>query len=365
MLSSQEWDGPGTCDLLIDRLMPKSDLLSARVRLEGLFSSVMCTVCDYPLFRHQGASIVLDTTVGQEASRRRFYEVCPSLEGREYDVLLCGSATRMTFDAKRYCVPNGVTYFFDEGTGSHNGNVFKMMSCFDDVLDVRSLGTPSERLKRHAKRAASLMIGRSSLEYSIKGLFLFSPRECDRSRFRGVPLLEIPEPADPGILRRVFCQDGSATNYADKALIYFTLPRCLPAKTLKAEGEVVARLYSLYGEKLGVRLHPNRSREDFRDMEGVVLGSEDNWEALLASHAVSSQAVLLAICSSTLIHPKMIFGIEQPVSFLFRLTSCEGLSLPSCEETFEDLRHEYSNESLVTAPESWKDLEHFLAIHVV
>lgn len=336
------------CDILIDVSVPNSESIVNNLNEEHLFNSVSTFQACYP-GKHANVRYFRDSILMSSRSYARFKKSFP-FGGKIYDILLCGSPTPFALDVRRYCVSEGETIFFDDGTGSHNGAVFNLTTCLDRVL-------PFEREK---KQLGSLFWFKELLRYvagkngrfNIVELWLFSIANSTQDLYRNVPVLKIPKPSDPEFLNRIF-------DYSDKELIqsnyiYLTLPNNYANDPAEAEKELITVVNTLLSGKLVIKPHPQRSLNDLQDLS--LISKNASWELLVMNGVISSESILLGSCSSAQIHPKTLFGVEPKLIFLFNLLPFSNSERLYCKETVATVRNEYKDPNSVYCPSTVEEL---------
>ena len=351
------------CDLVLYEGFAEAHSLVERVRATGLFNEVWGVVPFYPEYHHLGTTYLKESFFQPLESKVRFYSGCPFLEGRNYDVFMCACANRLSLDAKRYCVPRGYSIFFDDGAGSHSGNVFKNFACFDTSLASFRLSLDKkERLKSLARRVACVAVGKEAC-FNIKQIWLLGPTETEEKAFRGVEVRRIPLDDASGVVARALGGGSDPHRYEGVRHIYLVSSGFLPEETLRWEQKLIEELDKKLGGKLYLRLHPNRSSDDFPDMLERILPRDDLWELLIGEGVINDESVLYGLCTTAQMTPKTIYGLEPTLVMLYRLVSPQGLPITDFGQMAGDLQHRYHHRERVIIPETedefWASIDQF------
>lgn len=338
------------CDLLVYSDFAGANALIEPLQATGLFGSVWCVQPFYPEYHHLGTTYILENAFKKEECRQRFFQSCPFLIGGEYDVLLCSCANRLSLDAKRYCVPKGFSIFFDDGAGSHSGNVFKNFACFDAKLVSMKLSLSSkERLKAVLRRLGCMIVGKDAC-FDIRQIWLISPSQKEVDSFAGYNVRLIVPNDEDGMVAKTLSKSFDAANYENVKHIYLVSSGFLPEETLEKEHSIIAQLNQKLGGRLFLRLHPNRSSEDFEDFKDQILPREDLWELLIGEGIITGDSCLYGLCTTAQLSPKTIYGIEPTVTFLYHLVSSNGLPITDFNQMASDLKNAYMDSDKVFMP---------------
>lgn len=337
------------CDLLVNPLSRQIVNAAMRASAEKVFTSVV--YCDEPMPapRHLG----IEALFARRRMKEGFWRSFPSVSGCEYDLLLCASVTCFTLSAKLCCVPNGETYYYDDGSGSHNGNVFRLFACQDNVLmhDPSSMKL-SDSLK-HLMKCTIRQMPQFDIRYNISELHVFNPTVEESSLYKDIDLIEISVPDDIGLLRRVLSPKADMGLYQQIECIFFTLSNVAPKDVKEVEISIAKRLVDECGDHIVIRVHPGRDAAEFACCGDAVFQVDDSWEVLLLSGAISEDVFLVGYGSSCMTHPKQLCGFEPRVSFLYKMM---GDSSSTMSITSSMLRLRYRNPEKVTTPIDYDEL---------
>lgn len=343
IFSDDEYRDYDKCDLVIWDQFSAANEMAKRIREAEIFSAVECLSMSYPVFRHLGVEYLKDILLRPEFAKKRFdSNESIILRNDDYDILLIGAVSRLSLDAKRYCAPGGVTFFFDDGAGSHNANVFQTFAFFDASQSAKmpSLGVKNH-IKYMARNAAGSLAGQIG-RFSTQGIFLFNPTDIERSVYYHLPIYEQKSPKDSVLSSSIFeVSDALELLNQPNVNLLFLLPDDAPREMLEKERSIIKEL-ERSDSPLVVKVHPRRKFEaDDKSTVGVI-GSEVMWEVVLATGCLRSDAVLHGFASSAQIHPKTLFGLEPQVLFYSSRYNAE-----STRVLYENLKSLYANKNRV------------------
>ncbi len=339
------------CDLFVYPRSKQVEEIGMRIEQAGLFDSVMFAKRVLEPKEHMGASLMTESLFGSSRARQRLHDIAPELEtAPPYDVVLCSFVDEITYLIKRFCAPDGYTVFFDDGSGSHNGNVFKSFFCLDDVLSHRSVRMGvSERAKSIFKPFARFIVGRR-VSYNIKALCLFSPSAEEEQLYNDdIAIAQIGVPDDTAFLVDLVSPNLNAEVYSKSKAIYLTLSGTKNDPSLMQEVEAVRELAAALGDSLVIRPHPLCESNAFADLGVTVAPVCDIWELLLFTGAIREDMYLIAYGSSAQLHPKTLCDLEPSLIFLHKALSL-GYSTSSIDQTVDELRRRYRDKSKVIVP---------------
>lgn len=343
--------------VMVNPSFPNANSISLQVSNAGFFRVVECAGSRlYDASKHLGTKWLLNRRFSSSLARS-MQDAFSFLRDEEYDVLLCSSVTPMSLVAKKFFVPQGFTVFFDDGSGSHNGNVFKPFACQDDVLSRHSKSMSSkEKTKRVIKRLVSKIPFVDS-RYDIKALLLFSPTKDDAAVYSGIEIGTIPLPKKSGFASSILSPDISLERYHNLKWIFLSTSRTASAKVRDAEVKLACSLSQQIGDCFAIRLHPNRDVDDFKSCLHALLPSDDLWECLLLDGVITDKTCLIGYGSSCQLHPNSLCGLEPTVIFLYDvLSNTVDDVAPSLRLSAETLKKRYKNKERVSIPSCYSEL---------
>ncbi len=350
------------CDLIIDPRFSKAHEVANRLRETRLFSGIYCSDKCYPEHDNKTTrAILLDCVKLEKDVPVRLYGSYPEIKGRQYDVLLTSYPTLKAFDSKRCAVRGGETVFFDDGSGSHNGNVFKSFCIMDNVgeeslaLDVKECS-----FKQLIKRVVRPFLG-NVFKMGVRRILLFSPTEDDRSRYSNLFVEEIKINSRLDDLKKVLASgEDSSDSFNLPQMIFLTLPGGIDKMLLEQEKELVRCLSTRYPKSLCIKLHPRRSSVDYENLEVDFLPEDDLWEALILSGKIDEETILIGYGSTAQITPHQLCGIEPTVVYLNRILKKTQPEYYAVEKSKQLLLKSYSNKERIFTPQTIDDLFNFL-----
>lgn len=342
-------------DLLISNASSATKGIAERAMRSGLFDHVFVGNYDYPKHSHLGIWYLANQVFKRVSSDSFFYGMYPGLEKRVYDTLLCSCASRLSLDAKRLCVPDGNSIFFDDGLGTHTGLVFGIFACFDSKsLFCKSNRDIKKRIKWWAKLLVFPIIPKKQ-KLNITDIYMFYPTEDDCNALAPYDIhpLQFNQESLRIIEKVLVDYDKSVDNYINNDLFFLTIPNDFDESINSRELKVLNRLMAHYGDRLMVKLHPRRDPSDFFAFSNCLLENYP-WELAIGKGYVSSKSVLIGLCSSAQIMPKLLFGIEPFVVFLDEI-----IRLPDYDirrQSIDGLRKSYEDKDRIATPSSISEL---------
>lgn len=358
MMSMRQNKGFRCCDVIVYDTIPDGEGIVERLRGTGLFSHVEYVSARYPESKHRGLQHVVDV-LRPRRSMERLFAFCPYLIDRKYDVLLTSWASGIALDAKVSCVPDGETVLFDDGAGSHTGNVFEWFACFDDVAEVKGFYGKKTFVKNVMKKMLRSVFGRK-ITLNIRQAWLLSPMVQWRPRC-GLIVFQIEMESGLSCALKVLGLSDEDDSVVLPRIIYFTLPDYAAEELKKSELDLLGLLDESFGSEFAIRVHPLRDKRDVEDLSFRVMDNSILWEAQIAKTDQSAQLVLIGAGSSAQISPKLIFGREPSVIFSYKLLPLEVGMVSSFDKMAADLLEMYSDRSRIHVPmdiEALKGLVH-------
>lgn len=302
------------CDVVIWDQFSSARNLCNRLQTQGLFTHVECIDAPYPEYNHLGLTYVADMLFRKDSHESWYRGLSPILGSSDYDVLMIGAVSRFSLDAKRYNAPSGMTYFFDDGTGTRSGSIFRGFSCFDfaSFCYATSAGLRGV-LKNIAKRICTVAVGRKG-RFGIQRLFAFEPASLGVELHQALDIESLTVDGNEQLIQELFLK-GVREELPLPKNIFFSLPHDAPDYMLAREDEILSELMSELTD-VAIKVHPRRDPSDFEHYGCRIIGADIMWEALVASSDVESDVTLIGFVSSAQVHPKLIFGQEPHLVFL-------------------------------------------------
>lgn len=344
-------------DLIIYDQFPNAGLYAERIMKEGVFRKVYIGNPGYPNYRHVGLCHLASLVVSPVKKDKRFENTFPDLVKNKYRRLYCAFPEKIALEAKRICVPNGATVFYDDGTASRNDTVFKTFSCFDEkALSVNSDKVALEKIKYHAKRLLIKAIPKNA-RLNIEELRIFSPVKTDHIQKAGIKVNPIRIPMGFELHEKVMLlKHDKCTTLRKDDFIYLTLPAGLKGSTLANEQRILRVMDKALGDRLKIRVHPRRLKSDFDEFGTAIIGDEF-WELLIAKGEITEESTLIAVASTAQMTPKMIFGVEPRLILLHELFPVFEGTFTGCSQIERDIKAMYSKPEKVMVPKEITDIE--------
>lgn len=277
-----------------------------------------------------------------------FGEEFPELVSRQYCTLICGSINAATVSVKQCCCSSANVIVVDEGAGSHDGTVFRLLSCLDDVFGGFRGGGKGYILKKACKWLIS-KISHNRFTIGITDIYLFSLGERERGLYRNCNLAKIVIPENLSLLQELFVSQEDRSLFSSSKIFYLPTSGSAPEEVKEREIELI-KLCAHYLPGLTIKNHPSRPPKDFSKLDVRVIDASSNWEMALLMGWIDEDSVLLGIASSAQFNPKLVAGIEPRCVFLYKLIKCEKLNLSSLGDSVEDLTKRYCDKKRVEIP---------------
>ena len=345
LFSDPAYIGHNKCDLLIIGQFDDARQYATKIEKEKVFTSVHCADPHFPFFRHLGTHYLIDVLFGREKYSKQLVNAFPEVSSRNYDILFCSFPDRAALEAKHLYVANGSTCFFDDGTASHSGEVFKLLSCYDDkTLEIWLARSRKERLKNIVKRFACQILPQSA-KFNIDSLFIFGANEGPTTDLGKIAVRNIPNPPRDLIVR-VFLDEADVRQYKKNSAIYLTLPDNVSEKSKEIERRIILLLEELTDNKVFIKLHPRRNMADFSWISDLLL-PRSMWEAVLFEGAVGRHTILISPCSTAQTSPKLFIGLEPYLVFTYQLFPSNDLPFSSFSTIVSEITHAYSDKTKV------------------
>lgn len=324
--------------------------LIARVRESGLFERVVVARSSYPSCRHLGTKTLWDFTARRRASERRFNSTFPELAGLSFDCLITSCADRPALEAKRFLVPEGETYFIDDGEGTRTGFVLRPLACFDDNA-ARSARTESVggKCRYMTRLLANRVIGRRA-NLNLKRIYSFAiDAAFAKQTYNYIPVTAIGVGDNCDLPAKIVNTACPTNDYSAVDQIYLSLPGDMDSKVLGRELELVKLMMDSSNGQLRIRLHPRRSSDDFKQFTGSIL-DRAFWESLVLNGTIDDSVTLIALGSTAQSSPFTLAGVEPRCVYLYRLFGSEIVDLEPFNEMAKNLKGAYHDPERVAVP---------------
>lgn len=285
------------------------DRLIERLRRSGVFNEVVVVdpipldAAHYRRFKllasHLGDRGTIARALRGDTAYSDFYLSCPTIMSTQ------------TLNVLRRRNPHVRTRFYEDGNGSYNGNVFRT-ACY---LDDPPKGTPPNIRAVDVERTLFRLLNRGRSAYRPTSFHLFQPRLLTISPRFDVQRIETDDESID-VASQVF-DAPAATGDRQPRLVVFDAVRTASEKDAGAEtiDAVFAGLEPV-GGRCAVYEHP-RSTQHSDALRALGTRGSGLWEVNCARGY--EDALLVAVASSALITPKLIYGHEPHILFLFPL----------------------------------------------
>ncbi|MBQ4037093.1 MAG: hypothetical protein IJC84_03110 [Clostridia bacterium] len=228
------------------------------------------------------------------------------------------------------CIKDLQVYFIDDGTGSYWG-------------DIRQAGYT------FLYRIFDRVFHRGPMSYDIKKLYINNKKTCRSTLCDTIvqlpalkPCSEVTEAA-----KKVFSYVDNP-DYDSKRVIWLGEPM---EEVSKNAPEREKQLLSTIADHTLVRAHP---RQELACYEGLTLDRTNNLWELECALKIRDSHVLIGFFSTAQFTPKILFGKEPTVVFIYPLF---GYDFPDGPQMIADLRSLYQDPGKVIVAETVEDLK--------
>ncbi len=262
------------------------------------------------------------------------------LSEKKYDYITITSGTEFETAMTRI-FPDAKTIAYDDGLGSYIGDIVH-----DQKLNFiwRILGRRTNRIKPECLYVNNTRFCESRLAKSIKSL-------C--------PINEWTKEYK-NMLSFIFGMPDENV-YQNRKIIYLGQPLNEIESGLDETNTFIEKVLSSYNNQILYRKHPRQSQENINSF--YMDTTECIWE-LICENYITDNHILISLCSSTQIMPKVLFNKEPWLIFTYKIfnyknkTIYENRFLPIIEK----IKKEYKLKYKVLEPESLEQLENALNI---
>lgn len=329
--------------------------LADRIRRADLFENVYLVPLAHQDIARFGTKFYTDYFFRKKKTKKWFYDQYPMFKGIHYDELIISAPLRAQTYINWFCAKDPKTVLVEDGLGTYNGEMFDNISFLDDIIVLDSKDPLKTKIKHMAKKGLALIAGQTL--YHPETLYLLGGVEQARARYKNIELQQNmpPNSENSELFEEVF-PIKSNNLYRDHRFVFLATAD-LDDETKKNEEQFFNVISGSLCEKILLRSHPREERTFETIQEYDVDTSGDLWEMLCAKHYVNDNTVLFSLCSTAQLNPRLVFGAEPYVVFLYRLLpngSC--IDKESAERTFEQVLDLYTNKSKVMAPRSIEEL---------
>ena len=355
-INDQQFGLVSKVDVLIDPQFSHAEVLYRKLLRVKCFDNVYLATGQQDRPENLGIAFIrYACTQKMDNITQWYYDSFPIMRHEcSYDVLICGSINALTFSAKYVNVHNGNTIMVDEGEGSHDGTVFRLFSCLDNVFSASSIYGKSW-IERQLKRFVLKRSG-FQLQMNIEELWLFSIGNLERRLYQNIKLHELSVRPSLKILEKIFLDQKEKTIYRKSIIIFLTASGCASDRIRKKEIELI-RIIKKHVKNIAIRLHPNRSKDDFCEWEECLLGSESNWELAFLSGWMDERNILIGIGSSGQFTPKRIAGVEPTVIFTYKMINGDKtFNTNNMDAHVLELRNQYTHPNKVATPSNANEM---------
>lgn len=323
-----------TIDIYIGRQFSESDNITSRLKEEHLFSNIYTYITygnNYGNLRKIGRAIGI---LFPEKRIKAMLDSEGAVWKECYDTIFMSMPTHFSV-AMAQCNPQAEIIYYDDGIGSYSGNIAEAMDRFNKLM---------------------YQLFAKSMKFMYPSELYVNNKELCRSIvapvIKQLPQMQYASKDFWNLLKRVFSYENDEV-YARYHVVYLMQPNdaAIP-KIDKLNSEIEGVLSK---ERCVARPHP---RQGNIEISGMCMDySRSMWE-LLCAEKISDNHVLVSMCSTAQLMPKMLFGKEPYLIFTYQLFKEElpEKTYGKIEEVVKSIRSEYVDSRKICVP---KDLEEF------
>ena len=263
-----------------------------------------------------------------------------------YETILTSSSAvskSVVFNALLKRNPQMKTVLYDDGTGSYSGS--------DRLLSGSFLFQKSKRL-----------LGWKEYLQNPDRVLLYRPELTERHygvEIEAMPRIRQTE-ENLALLQQVFHPEGGALQIREKVILFDTFRQKEEREDVRRLDECFERiLATVGGEELILKAHP-RSTVSSRIPLKRFPGTEAPIELVYAQQKDIREKILIAINSTALFSPKMLFGWEPRIMLLYRLVTQDAEVVKKREKLYRKLCGMYEDPERISIPESFEEMDRVL-----
>lgn len=162
-------------------------------------------------------------------------------------------------------------------------------------------------------------------------------------------------------LKSVFCNDNFQSAYEKYHYIYLRQPiQLFGEKAVAVDISIINKLGKLLDNRFIIREHPLNINDVYDDkFSNITIDLKSNmWE--LECLSIKEKCVLIGMFSTAQISPKILFGYEPFVVFLFNLFPLDEHLKMNEQKTVERFRNLYLNKNRIFVPNNMDELEEII-----
>lgn len=309
--------------------------------LKGILKySIFDEIYEYDLVKKDNKILYLFNDLIQAINPRLFLKWITKkhidVSNKKFDVITVTSGTEFEVALTRV-FPHAKTIAYDDGIGSYVGDIIH-----DNELKWiwKVLGRRTDYINPDILFVNNVEVCESTLSKKIKQL----------------TSLNSMNKKDKKILKNIFCMDNIDI-YLSRRLIYLSQPIDELGQNLeKIKREIESSLLVFKNEGI-YRKHPRDSQE--AKVEFVADQSDCLWE-LICGEVINDNNILVSLCSSSQIMPKILYDKEPWIIFTYRLFDLENTDIyvNRFKPIIEIIKRKYREPNKIVEPKSVKELKY-------
>lgn len=263
-----------------------------------------------------------------------------SIKNKDYDYVSITSGTELEVALTRV-FPKANTIAYDDGLGSYIGDILH-----DQKLHI-----------------IWRVLGRNTKKISPKILYVNNKNFCESKLTNDIRSLKNINDVSieyKKMILDIFNFDEAMCNkYLKKKIIYLTQPMEELEYRFKNSIKEIEKILNLYKTKGIIRKHP---RDKTKSESAFVLDtSETLWE-LICNSLITNDHILISVCSTTQIIPKILFNKEPWLIFTYKIYDIKNktILLERFEPIIRKIQNNYIKKEKILIPETIEDFKYML-----
>lgn len=341
-------------NLAIYKGFPISEELLEGIKSTELFNLITVIEPYYRQYQqYKAAAVSLRRAVDASGHWKKFGKYLTSIPVEHYSCLIGGVATVFLMDLKQRFVPDGETYFYEEGEGSYLGNFVKSAASNDrDVL------VSSKSMGRRVLGSALSMLSHGTLSYSAHALYLYRPELVEGGIYRSsIELRRISaiNKSKAKIISSAFNFNDSQSSEIRWAFLGNPDTDLSKDDQKRVRDQLVAVGNTC--QHILYRPHPRSAVQASEGLPDSIYTDKSlpMWEIACADGLITEDSVLFGYGSTAQTNPKKMFDLEPYVVSLHKLIS-RNINTQYAEIAMANLKRIYSCPEKVIAPNNMNEL---------
>lgn len=341
-------------NLAIYKGFPIPEELLEGIKSTELFNRITVIEPYYRQYQqYKAAAVSLRRAVDANGHWKKFGKYLTSIPVEQYSCLVGGVATVFLMDLKQRFVPDGETYFYEEGEGSYLGNFVKSAASND-----RDILVSSKSRGRRVLGTALSMLSHGSLSYSARALYLYRPELVEEGIYQSS--IELRQISAINKVKAKVISSAFDYNESHPSEIRWAFLGNPDTDLSKDDQKRVRDQLVAVGnacQRILYRPHPRSAVQASEGLPESIYTDKSlpMWEIACAEGLIAGSSVLFGYGSTAQSNPKKMFDLEPYVVSLHRLIS-RNINTQYAEIAIANLKRIYSCPEKVIAPNNMNEL---------